>query len=338
MEEEVSLREIINIVWKQKWIIVIVTIACMLLSAVVSLFVLKPTYETYSIVRMQSASQEGDKAPTDIKTFLESLKSSSTLNSLIEKNKLDRSVYTINSVRGMFKLEAVSESNLMKITVRGNNAEKVSQMANMLAFELGVRIEIADRTKVIVDSQKKLDDLGEQIAIAKERLNEAQNQLKNTPEKQITTRSLSEDDYLRSVVQEKSNSGAKGTGKLEMNSESINPVYNDLQAKVAQAKIDLNALLKEEQNNKSKIETNTKRIHELEQKPTNDRLDENKSVQILDGTNAIFVDPSIQPDKPVGPKVVLNIIIAAVLGGMLSLLFVFLMQYMRETARSQVNV
>lgn len=338
MKEEISLREIIEIVMKQKWIIIIVTISCMLISALVSLFILNPTYETYSIVRMQSASNEENQEASDITIFEESLKSSSTLNSLIEKNQLDRNTYTINSIREMFKLEVIPETNTMKIIVKGNDPEQASQMANMLAFELGVRIEITDRTKEIVASQKRLEELADEIAIAKVKLLEAQEQLKITPEKQVTKQVLADNDLLRSVVQDQINTDVVDTIAIEMESEMINPVYTELQSKVAQATIELNTLQKEEENQKQKIDMNQSRINEIELKSSNDKLESNKSIRILDGTNAIFISPSIQPEKPVSPNVVLNVAVAAVLGGMLSLLIVFLRQYLKGTPGSEVNV
>ena len=337
MNEEISLREIIEIILKQKWIIIIFTIACMLVSAIFSFFVLAPTYETYSIVRMQSAASGDGGQVTDIKEFQETLKSSSTLNSLIDKNGLDRNEYTINTIRNMFKLDLIPNSNIMKIIVQGDNPKKISQMANMLAYELGIRVEITDRTKVVVNAQKHLDDLKDQIAITEAKLSETQSQLKITPEKQVTAQALSENDLLRAIEQERSNSSTKDAAKLQMQSESINPVYSDLQAKVAQSTIDLNSLRAEAKNYQDKIDSNMNRINEIESKAVNDKLDINKSIRILDGTNAIFINPSLEPDSPVGPKKLLNTAVAGVVGLMLSLLFAFLRNYMKDTRNEAVR-
>lgn len=46
MEEEISLREIIEIVWRGRKIIALITIISTLFSAFLSFFVIKPTYET----------------------------------------------------------------------------------------------------------------------------------------------------------------------------------------------------------------------------------------------------------------------------------------------------
>ncbi|WP_276353543.1 Wzz/FepE/Etk N-terminal domain-containing protein [Cohnella caldifontis] len=335
----ISLREIIDILLKQKWIIIIFTIACMLVSGLYSFLVLQPTYETYSIVRMQSsASSTDENSTTDIQTFEESLKSSSTLNALITKNNLDRKEYSINSIRGMFRLEVVPNNNIMKIIVRGQDPQKISRMANMLAYELGIRIEITDRTKEILEAQKKLDDLVDQIEMTKAQLTEAQKQISKTPEKQSTTQSLGQNDLLRDITQESSGINAKEAAGLTMENESINPTYTELQSKIAQASIDLISLQSAEKNQKKKIEENQSRINEIEQISNNDKLDANKSIRILDGTNALFISPSIQPDTPIAPNKIMNIIIAAVVGVAISLMVVFLRQYLKENPRSGVNV
>ncbi len=266
------------------------------------------------------------------------MKSSSTLNALITKNNLDRKEYSINSIRGMFRLEVVPNNNIMKIIVRGQDPQKISRMANMLAYELGIRIEITDRTKEILEAQKKLDDLVDQIEMTKAQLTEAQKQISKTPEKQSTTQSLGQNDLLRDITQESSGINAKEAAGLTMENESINPTYTELQSKIAQASIDLISLQSAEKNQKKKIEENQSRINEIEQISNNDKLDANKSIRILDGTNALFISPSIQPDTPIAPNKIMNIIIAAVVGVAISLMVVFLRQYLKENPRSGVNV
>lgn len=338
MNEEIGLREIIEIVLKQKWIILVLTITSMLVTALISFFVITPTYETYSIVRMQSTMSEGGASVTEIHEFQESLRSASTLNSLIEKNQLSREEYRIDSIRNMFKLETIQNSNTMKIIVRGENAQKISQLANMLAFELGNRIEITDRTKAIIESETIMDGLTKQIAIISAQLNETQNQINNTPEKLITTEALSQNDLLRNIVQERSTTSAANAATLQMQSETINPVYTELQTKFAQTKIQLNALEAEANNLQEKINSNLSRINEIETKSSNDKLNINKSVRISDGTNAIFINPSIEPDAPIGPNHIFIIVIAGIIGFMFSILLAFIRHHMQTTPRSGVNV
>jgi len=338
MTEEISLREIFVIITKQKRVIAIVTIACIVIASFISFFIMKPTYETFSIVRVQSANLENGNPVTEIKEFQESLKSASTLNSLIDKNQLDRNVYSINTIRDMFELSVIPDSNIMRITVKGDNPKEISQLANMLAYELGIRVEITDRTKVVVNTQKQLEELKDQISITKEKLAESQDQLKNTPEKQVTTQALSNNDILRNIEQEQSNRSAADAAGVQMQSESINPLYTDLKAKISQALLELRVQESQMQNLKSKLDSNMSRINELEIKSSSDKLDVNKSIRILDGTNAIFINPSIEPEKPVGPKHLLIIAFAVFVGVIMSVVYAFIRHFLKEPTRSVIDV
>jgi capsular polysaccharide biosynthesis protein len=335
MSEEISLREMIETILKGKWIIITITVICLLASTILSFFILKPTYETYSLVRLQSANQNAEMSmTTNIQEFQESLRSASTLNTLIDKNKLDRSQYTVSTIRDMFKLEVVQTNNktnnVMKIIVKGEDPKKTSQMANMLAFELGIRIEITDRTKVVVDAQKQLTDLQDQIAVAQAKINEAQNQLKNTPEKQVTVESLSQNDLLRDLEQERSNIKVQDAAQMQMRSEVINPLYSELQSRIAETTIELNTLKAAAKNFEDRISKNLERISELESKSMDDKLDINKSIRIMDDTNAIFINPSLEPERPVGPQKLLNMMIGLVVGIILSTSIVLIRHYWRN--------
>lgn len=58
MEETIELRDIINIILKGKWIITICTIIALLLSGIVSWFVLEEQYESKAVVQISSGVQD----------------------------------------------------------------------------------------------------------------------------------------------------------------------------------------------------------------------------------------------------------------------------------------
>ncbi|QDQ01308.1 hypothetical protein FOH38_13030 [Lysinibacillus fusiformis] len=58
MEETIELRELINIIWKGKSIIAVITILCMLLVGILSWFVLDETYESNAVVQVASGVQD----------------------------------------------------------------------------------------------------------------------------------------------------------------------------------------------------------------------------------------------------------------------------------------
>jgi Capsular polysaccharide biosynthesis protein len=337
MEREISLREIIDVLLKQKWIIVIVTLISIFIAAVYSLFVSKDTYETYSIVNIQSTSEEAVNGSNNIKLWAERLKSSSTLDALIEKNKLDRSVYSIAVLNSMINIQATPENNLIKISVTNEDAERTSVVANLLAFELGTVIEVSDRSRIIGISESRLIELTEEIAIAKSELTEAQKQLKNIDEFQVAKQVVTDNELLRSLLQEKTNSNVKTSAVFEMESQLSNPAYTNMQTMVAESAIALDSLLTEQNTLKEKVDLNKTRINEIMDESFVDKITTNTTVRINDGTNMIVITPSIKPEIPVGSNTIMNVILATILGFIISLLIAFVRQYWKSTPRSGVN-
>lgn len=58
MEETIELRDLLNIIWKGKIVIVLCTIACMLLAGIVSWFILAEKYESRAVVQVASSVQD----------------------------------------------------------------------------------------------------------------------------------------------------------------------------------------------------------------------------------------------------------------------------------------
>jgi len=334
MDQEISLREIIEIIFKGKWIIIVVTVAAMIIAGIVSIFVISPTYEANSIVRVGAPTQENVK-PLDINTFIESVKSDTAINRIIEKLELDPSVHTISSIRNQIQVEALKDVNIMKIKVKGNDALLITNMANMLAYELGYRIEITNRSQSIVEDQRKLKDITDEINSSKGQLEEAKKQLKSIPEKQTTRQTIGDNPLLTSVAQESSKKSTSDLLDIEMQSETVNPAYTTVQTQIATISINLTKLTTDESNLKARINESSERIKILETQMEKEKLSVKKSDRLLDGAQAIFVSPAFQPNNPIGPNKVLNVAIAAIVGLMFSTLFIFLRNYLRNSSDSK---
>ncbi len=335
MEKELSLRDVADAILKQKWMIVIIMLASILLGSILTVFVMNTTYESSAFVNIQSTAEERGNTPDNIKTFTEGLRSRSLLNTVIEKNKLDRKELSVESLRSMFSIENKSDE-LLKIKVRGEDPKKITLIANLLAAELGVIVEVSDRSQLIGFTQRRLNELTDEIAIARSEYEEAQKQLASVQEFKVAKQVLADNELLRSILQEKANTNAKTSAVLELESELINPAYSDMQSKVAETSIALNSLLSEEKALKQKVDENTSRINEIESKSNSEKLTENTVVRVMDGSNVISITPAFQPEKPVGPKLLMNVMLAAILGAVLSVLIVFLRHQLGRKPRSGV--
>jgi LPS O-antigen subunit length determinant protein (WzzB/FepE family) len=135
---------------------------------------------------------------------------------------------------------------------------------------------------------------------------------------------------LRDLEQERSNIKVQDAAQMQMRSEVINPLYSELQSRIAETTIELNTLKAAAKNFEDRISKNLERISELESKSMDDKLDINKSIRIMDDTNAIFINPSLEPERPVGPQKLLNMMIGLVVGIILSTSIVLIRHYWRN--------
>jgi len=336
MQEEISLREIMLTIWGGKWIVVISTITAAILAGVISFYILSPTYEAQTTIRIGNGSVS-DEQGNNLYALAESLKTDVAMKRVIDKLNLDNEDYSINSIRNSINVEIVKDTSVMKLKVTGQDPSAITNIANIMAFELGARIEISDRSQWIVDSKKRLGELDNLIEISKQAIEEANKQLDQNPEKLITKQALAEEPYLQSVLKESSSISNKALGAVQLETETINPVFSILKETIAVTAIDLVRMVSEKQNLQAEILTNESKINELEQQIVKEKLRTMTSERLLDGFNAVFISPAIEPIVPIGPKKVQNIALAAIVGFIFSIIAVFLRSYLKASDVVRTN-
>lgn len=320
MQEEISLREILETLWRGKIIIVVLTIVSILIATVFSFGIVSPTYEAISTVRLGNGSIEDHGH--NLIALSESTMTDVSLRRVIDKLGLSEGQYTITKLRENIQVEPIKDTSLIKLKVTGENPETITNIANIIAFELGFRTEITDRSQIIVEDKKKLTNLNDEILISTKALEVANNLLKDNPEKITTIQTLADNPYLQAILSESYNVQSKNAGALKLESETINPVHSTLKQIIADTTINLTKFYTE----RDRIETNIKEneiiIAELEQQLITEKLKTIKSERLLDGYNAVFISPAIEPIEPVAPRKLLNIIFSAVVGIILSVLYI----------------
>lgn len=325
MQEELSLREILETIWNGKKIISIITVIAIVISGFLSFFVIHPTYETSSHIRFDS---EQDQL---IASLSETSQSNATMNKVIKLLELKKLGYTVDRLKKAIKFEVIENSTVVKITVQGSEAEIITQVANLLAFQLGTRAEITDRSIEIIEAQNKILDLEDQIVIANNELLIAEKLLSETPEKLVTEKSLSSNSYLQSVVSEEFNLSNKEAGAIQLLDEIINPVYVNLKQKISDTRLLLSSLRSSKENLVNKVQKNEELIEQLENRNENETLLAQNSTRLLSGSSAVFISPSIQPDEPIAPNKLFNIVIAGTVGLIIGVMIVFLSAFLNST-------
>jgi len=190
MNEEITLRELIEMILKRKWLICIITAAAILLSGIYSFFILKPTYSASAtllanpIENKQTGITAGINEMVDslavfpdmtIDTYKEQVINSTVLtNTINELNLTNDSGEAIqwSTLAKKLSVEKVGNTNLLKITVKDKDPEMAAKIANSVADKF---------IKYVSDNTRKF---GEQAtAVIEERLKNEESKLEEEAKK-----------------------------------------------------------------------------------------------------------------------------------------------------------
>lgn len=136
MEETVDLREYFGIVKKRFWIVALITIIAVVVSGVISFFMLNPVYEAKSTLIVNTEKNEetqmitGDQFNVTQKlavTYGEIIKSRSVLDDVIKNLKLDDKY---EDLAKNVTVSPVKDTQIISISVQDTNKEKARDIAN----------------------------------------------------------------------------------------------------------------------------------------------------------------------------------------------------------------
>ena len=155
MEETVDLREYFGIVKKRFWIVALITIIAVVVSGVISFFMLKPVYEAKSTLIVNTEKNEetqmitGDQFNVTQKlavTYGEIIKSRSVLDDVIKNLKLDDEYGDL--VKNV-TVSPVKDTQIISISVQDTNKEKARDIAPKVFKKEAKRITKANDIQVI---------------------------------------------------------------------------------------------------------------------------------------------------------------------------------------------
>ncbi|MGE4284166.1 MAG: GumC family protein [Clostridia bacterium] len=150
MEEEISLREIIEVLLKGKWIIAIFTAVCVFLSGIYSVFLMEPIYNAKSTLMVSPVIVEGADDPNNkfsdlvgslsqypqmtLDTYMEQVKTPKVLNAVIQELKLDEKYeMTRSSLSSIIEVGSPKNTNLIYITVEHKDSKLAADIANAVS-------------------------------------------------------------------------------------------------------------------------------------------------------------------------------------------------------------
>ncbi|MFD1037168.1 Wzz/FepE/Etk N-terminal domain-containing protein [Virgibacillus byunsanensis] len=306
MEEEISLREIIEKLWKGKWIIVGIAVAALLISFVYSFLIADPVYKGDANVTVHNVASVPENVQpyinemTKPEIFVQTMKSSTVLEKVIQKENLD---LTVNQLQSKINVELPSEetNSFISISMEGTDKEQI---------------------KSTIDSTISItrDELGNDIQSRLTMLEEEYQAQMEVEDKQITEaveafNDLGAGDGLPTLILFQQNaSGSEYV--LEADQDLLNEL-NDL---------DKSEQVKYEKLNK-KIDDTTSLYNFYSNKY--DEVRSISTMNIVDISTNVLSDTFV-PDSPISPNKTLNLAISLVLGLMVGLFVVFVREYFKD--------
>jgi uncharacterized protein involved in exopolysaccharide biosynthesis len=143
-EEEIDLRELINVLIKRKWLIIGIFIIAVLAAAIVSFFVLKPVYEAKATLFYHEPEYEVTLEPKirtqastsiSLETYEHLIKSKDIEEQIIEQLGLDKPPYEMNflNLDRMLTLNLIKNSNLIQMKITSGDPELAQRIVNLWA-------------------------------------------------------------------------------------------------------------------------------------------------------------------------------------------------------------
>lgn len=199
--QSIDLRVYLKILLKWKWLIAGITLLAVITSGILSFFVLAPVYESKTVIMVKQyqdpkATQGGERQDDlesvvnslsqlpqmTIKTYVGQLKNEALLRKVINILKLDKLVYTPNSLADLINVNAIPETNLIEISVKHNDPKLAAQIANTVAEQFLEFVGTENEKQLISSSNflnKQLVEKDKELKTANFNLNKHRSQERN---------------------------------------------------------------------------------------------------------------------------------------------------------------
>jgi len=384
---EIDLRRYIEIIWKWKLVIGLLTAAAVAASGIISFFVLSPVYETKvtlfvtdAAASQQSIRQSGDSSVAETVSRIPAMTLNTYMNQVTSQYLLDRVVQTVGvpgltatSLGGMVSAQVLKDTSLIEVRVQNTDRVLAVSIANTIASEFVQSVsemnqermaksltflaeqeavlkadletayaalqvaqakpenaasltrDIATKNQVIVNLRAELASLQADVTLVTSSLRQIEKQIAATPTSDPSYQTL-----VESRVQT-TNELAVASTRASAASQEI----SSLERAVAGLEGKLVAAQNEEAVAKAGVDRLESTLNLLSAKIVEAQMAHSLN---LGETTISVVSPAMEPKNPVKPRKIVNMAVAGVLGGFVSLLLVFVLEYMDNTIKTADDV
>ena len=185
-EEEIDLREYINVLLKRKGIIILIFLIAVIAAALVSYFTLSPVYQTstvFSIALIDNrppttivAQVENNVPVIKIHEALEIMNSNLILSEVIKRVGLNISS---DQLRTQIKVENIKDTNFIKVTVNADSPEEAKTLAESVV-KVFIEKNHSKYTEKIKLIEERIKILEKEMAEYKKSIQEIETAMKST--------------------------------------------------------------------------------------------------------------------------------------------------------------
>ncbi|MDA2935680.1 Wzz/FepE/Etk N-terminal domain-containing protein [Patescibacteria group bacterium AH-259-L05] len=292
-EEEIDLRDYIDVLLKRKVQILAIFFAAVILTAVISL-TMPETFEATSLVKISQIKGSNIESVDDIKAIFDR---EITLERLHSKLGLSNEIFPI-ALKGRFDIDAIKKSTFVRIKGRGQTPEKSVEMVNAVVEILNNRHQL-----LFSEAEKTLNKEIETIEKNKEKTFKDIEKIKQDAAR------LEEDImYYEKEISKRANVQSEGQGRI------------------AESYINLLAGVKnQEENKKAQILSLEQQLINIDQQLQQKEFE--KAYQTTPTTVEVAAAP---PETRIAPNRTQNVMIAGILGLFIGIFYAFASEYFRK--------
>jgi len=368
--DEVDLREYVDVLWRWRWFVVAVVVAAGAVAGVLSFFVISPTYEATAELMvpkdpfpaevilsphfMQMVIDELQLPADEYNTFrasdwvtVETSKTSTSLTTIKVKNKDPQLAATLANTISQDFVAFLKSKNTEAISASVSYLEEQKAAATTQLWEKRSERDVIKQSGRLEILQRDVDRLFGRIASYQSQVAEGQIRQQEL---------LTEIDALSRELAEQPKT-LEGPPDWSGHATQIpNATYQRYEQGLAFAKIDLSELrvrLQEMESTLPSLQSEydayysrlvalQRQLQELEtsisELASQTGSLESRITQLsMSLPQTSVAAPALVPDRPVGPRRLMNIAVALVLGGFASVLAVFLMEYWRSPRKQSAT-
>lgn len=324
-KDEIELRELIMVLWNRKIYIIVITVIFALLAGFFSRFFITPEYKTQFSMVVNIPSVYTNKYGeytlplTTNSEYVELIKSDEVVKEAIRELNYAEGEVSVGSINSRISIENTGEGQtVFPITVRGQSPDEVVELANALYESyvpfLDVMIKDSAINHYYKDFTVKYNANLSKLESSKDLLARQERLLDTTPKTINQKDALEEIDNTRDFI------------ILE---NIINPNYTHLEYNILEIKQDINSLESTNVEYNRFIEELSLSLEALDEYYENGAKGE-FATDVINSVEVSKLSDPIKPSSKTSPNIKRNVIIAGLLGFMISVFSAFFIAYWKR--------